>query len=168
LNITASLSDIRAEIDRREQLRDIRAEIARREQVRTEATRERRGGTAIIRAMAKLRAPRAQVETMLGDRIRTGKEIAAKIQVAETTAGYRDWLHLFAGWRNDTIAELNAAYEESDVALEFEEITATPEGSSPQVTFGYTKGAVATGIWKLEKMIERLQLALPGRDDRGV
>ena len=116
--------------------------------------------------MAKLCVPRAQVEKMLGDRIRTGKEIAAKIELAEVTAGYGDWLRLFAAWRNDTIAELNAAYEESDIALEFEDITAVPGGSSPQVIFGYTKGAAATGIWKLEKMIERLQRELPGSDER--
>ena len=114
--------------------------------------------------MAKLRVPRAQAEKMLGDRIRTGKEIAAKIEVAEVTAGYGDWLRLFVAWRNDTITELNVAYEENDIALDFEDITAIPEGSSPQVTFGYTKGAAATGIWKLEKMIERLPLALPGSD----
>lgn len=70
--------------------------------------------------MAKLRMPREQVENLLVERIRTGEDLAVKVEVAERTGGYRDWLHLFATWRNDTITQLKGAYEEKDIALEFE------------------------------------------------
>jgi hypothetical protein len=44
------------------------------------------------------------------------------VEVAERTWGYRDWLHRFATWRNDTITKLKAAYEGEDIALEFEAV----------------------------------------------
>ena len=119
----------------------------------------------IICAMAKLRVPREQVEKMLAERIRAGKDLAAKTEVTEKTGGYRDWLHLFATWRDHTIAELKAAYEGKDIALEFELMTDTTERSSPQFTFEYRKSAVSQGIWKLEGLIERLQLTLPDSQD---
>jgi len=74
----------------------------------------------IICAMTKLRMPRERVEKMLVERIRAGNDISANVEVAETTGGYRDWLHLFATWRNGTSAELKAAYEGNDISREFE------------------------------------------------
>ena len=120
---------------------------------------------SIINAMAKLRVPREQVERVLGERIRAGEDIAAKVEVAEKTWGHRDWLHLFATWRNDTISELKAVYEGKDIALEFEAVTDSTERSSPQFTFEYRKTAVRSGIQKLESLIERLPLALPESQD---
>jgi uncharacterized protein (TIGR02391 family) len=115
--------------------------------------------------MAKLRVPRGQVEKMLGERIREGEDLAAKIEVATRTGAYRDWLHLFATWRDDTIAELKAAYEGKDIAQEFGSITDTTERSSPQFTFEYRQQAVRWGTQKLETLIERLKLALPESQD---
>jgi uncharacterized protein (TIGR02391 family) len=115
--------------------------------------------------MPKLRMPREQVEKMLVERIRAGKDIAAKVEVAETTGGHRDWLHLFATWRNDTSAELKAAYEGNDISREFETFTETAERSSPRFTFDYRKTAVVSGVRWLEGLIERLTLALPESED---
>jgi uncharacterized protein (TIGR02391 family) len=115
--------------------------------------------------MAKLRVPREQVEKVLGERIRAGKEVDAKAEVADKTGGYLDWLHLFATWRTNTIAALKAAYEGNDIAGEFEAVTETVERSSPRFTFDYRKSAVRWGIQKLEGLIERLQLALPESQD---
>ena len=85
--------------------------------------------------MAKLRVPREQAESVLSKRIRAGEDLAAKIEVAERTGGYRDWLHLFATWRNDTITELKAAYGGRDIVLEFEAVTERTKRSSPRFTF---------------------------------
>lgn len=115
--------------------------------------------------MAKLRMPRERVEKVLAECIRAGKAVAAKAEVAERAVGYRDWLHLFANWRNETIAELKAAYKGHEIAREFEAVTEMVERSSPQFTFEYGKSAVQLGIWKLENLIELLPLALPDSPD---
>ncbi len=119
----------------------------------------------IIRAMAKLRMQRERVEKVLAECIREGEDVAAKAEVAEKTGGYRDWLHLFATWRKDTITDLKAAYEGSEIAREFEAVTETMDRSSPQFTFEYRKSAISFGIHKLGSLIERLQLALPESED---
>ena len=116
-------------------------------------------------SMAKLRVPREQVEKMLGERVRVGEDLAAKAELAESTGGYKDWLHLLEVWRNDTITELKAAYEGKDIAFEFEVVTGITEHSSPQSTFEYNKVKVRYGIMKLNGLIERLPLALPEAQD---
>lgn len=115
--------------------------------------------------MAKLRMPSERVETMLANRIRAGKDVAAKAEVAERTGGYRDWLHLFADWRNNTITELNAAYKGNEIAQEFEILTETTERSSSRSTFEYRKTAIGSGIRQLESLVERLELVLPDSQD---
>jgi uncharacterized protein (TIGR02391 family) len=115
--------------------------------------------------MAKLRMPSGRVETMLANRIRTGKDVGAKAEVAERTGGYRDWLHLFADWRNNTITELNAAYKGNEIAREFEILTETTERSSPRSTFEYRQMAIGSGIRQLEGLVERLELVLPDPQD---
>jgi hypothetical protein len=96
--------------------------------------------------MAKLRVSREQAEKVLVERIRAGEVIAAKTEVAKKTGGYRDWLLLFATWRDGTIAELKAAYEGKDIAQEFDFATDTAEHSSPQFTFQYREPALRGGI----------------------
>jgi uncharacterized protein (TIGR02391 family) len=115
--------------------------------------------------MAKLRMPRERVEKMLAERIRAGKDLDAKIKLAEKTGAYRDWLHVLEVWRNDTITELRGAYEGKDIAFEFEAVTGTAEHSSPEITFEYSKSKVRYGIMQLDGLIERLQLALPESED---
>jgi uncharacterized protein (TIGR02391 family) len=115
--------------------------------------------------MAKLRVPREQVEKVLVERIRAGEDVAAKVELAERTGGYSDWLHLFETWRNDTITQLKAAYEGTAIAQEFEFTTERTERSSPSYTFENRKTAVRSGIRQIESLIERLPLALPGSQD---
>jgi uncharacterized protein (TIGR02391 family) len=115
--------------------------------------------------MAKLRMPRERVEKMLVERIRVGNDLAAKVRIAEETGGYRDWLHLREVWRNDTIAELKAAYEGKDIAFEFAAVTEIFEHSSLQFTFETAKRRFDYGITQLERLIERLALALPESED---
>jgi hypothetical protein len=52
--------------------------------------------------MAKLLRPREEVKKAISGRIEAGNELAAKADVAERTAGYRDWLILFETWRGET------------------------------------------------------------------
>jgi uncharacterized protein (TIGR02391 family) len=118
-----------------------------------------------LAAMAKLRMARERVEKMIAERVRAGKDLEKKAEVAKRTGGYRDWLQLFATWREGTIAELKAAYEGNDIAKEFGFVTDTTERSSPQSTFEYRETTVRYGIQKLESLIERLELALPESQD---
>jgi len=123
------------------------------------------GPPAYHLSMTKLLVPLEQVEKVLVERIRAGKELAAKAEVAKRTGGYRDWLHLFETWRDDTIAELKAAYEGKDIARDFGFVTDTSERSSPQFTFEARQGALRWGIQQLETLIERLELAVPESQD---
>jgi uncharacterized protein (TIGR02391 family) len=115
--------------------------------------------------MATLRMPVQRAERMLAERIRAGQDIAAKMKVAENTGGYRDWLHLFAAWRNASIAELKTIYEGQHTAMEFEVVTETSERSSSSSTFEYRKRAIRDGIQTLENLRDRLSLALPEAED---
>jgi uncharacterized protein (TIGR02391 family) len=115
--------------------------------------------------MAKLQMPREQVKEMLVERIRAGEDVNAKAEVAEKNWRHRDWLDLFAKWRNDTIKVLKNAYEGRDIALEFEAVTETTERSTAQYTFEYRRPATQDGIRKLESLVEGLSLALSQSPD---
>ena len=69
--------------------------------------------------MAKLLKPREEVKKAIAARIRAGKELTAKADVAERTTGYRDWLFLFATWREETLAMLDTLYHGKDIGQEF-------------------------------------------------
>jgi hypothetical protein len=68
--------------------------------------------------MAKLLKPRQEVKKAIAARIRAGNDLTVKAEIAERTAGYRDWLSLFATWREETIAVLDTLYEEKDIGRE--------------------------------------------------
>jgi len=68
--------------------------------------------------MVKVRKPREEIRKAIAVRIRAGKDLAAKVDIAERTAGYRDWLALFAAWREDTIAVLDTLYKGKDIGRE--------------------------------------------------
>jgi uncharacterized protein (TIGR02391 family) len=108
--------------------------------------------------MAELKMPREEVEKVLGGRIRAGQDVDAKAEVAHATRGYKDWLHLFATWRNATLRALQAVYGGNDIAQEFADATETMEHPSPQTTFEVRKSAVRRGIQQLEDLIRRLEL----------
>jgi diguanylate cyclase (GGDEF)-like protein len=117
-------------------------------------------------SVVTLRVERGQTRRVLGERLRIGRDIAAKAQVANNFGGHRDWLSLFRAWRDETIAELKAAYEGTQIAIEFEVMTETREHSYARLTFEeVNKAALPQGIQTLENLIERLQLTLPDSQD---
>ena len=46
--------------------------------------------------MAKVLKPRGEVKKAITARIRAGKDLTAKAEIAESTGGYEDWLVIFA------------------------------------------------------------------------
>ncbi len=72
---------------------------------------------------------------------------------------------LFAQWREATAAELTALYEERETAREFTAVTGTADHSSPQFTFPHRKRALETGLFWLERLIDRLELAIVESSD---
>jgi uncharacterized protein (TIGR02391 family) len=110
--------------------------------------------------MAKLLKPREEVKKAIAARIRAGKDLTAKAEIAESTGGYEDWLFIFAKWREETAAELTTLYEERDIGRDFIAVTGTGEYSSPRYTFPYRQRALGTGLFWLESLIERLPLAV--------
>jgi uncharacterized protein (TIGR02391 family) len=115
--------------------------------------------------MAKLSKPLEEVKKAIAARIRAGNDVVAKADIAEKTAGYRDWLLLFSTWREETIAVLDTLYEGKDIGREFGFATETSERSSPIYTFPYRKTALQYGIDKLQSLIERLELAVGKSSD---
>ena len=51
--------------------------------------------------MAKLLKPRQEVKKAIAARIRAGNDLTVKAEIAERTAGYRDWLSLCNMARRD-------------------------------------------------------------------
>lgn len=115
--------------------------------------------------MAKLLKAREEVKKAIDARIRGGKELTAKAEIAESTGGYKDWLFIFAKWREETIAVLDTLYKGKDIGREFGYVTETSERSSPSYTFPYRKIALQYGIDKLQSLIDRLELAVGGSPD---
>jgi uncharacterized protein (TIGR02391 family) len=111
--------------------------------------------------MATLRVPRAQVEKMLDECIRTGQELTENARLAERTGGYRDWLDLFGHWRLKSLTALKAAYEGQEDANGFDFMTAVTERSASQRTFEDTKAKLNFGLLMLGQLVERLPLTLP-------
>lgn len=114
--------------------------------------------------MAKLLVPREQVKKMLAERIRAGEEVDAKSEIAAEHWRHRDWLDLFAKWR-DTIKALKNAYAGRDIAFEFEAVTERTERSTAQYTFENRRPATRDGNRKLESLVEGLSLALSQSPD---
>jgi uncharacterized protein (TIGR02391 family) len=110
--------------------------------------------------MAKLLKPRGEVKKAIAARIRAGKDLAAKAEIAESTGGYEDWLFILAEWRETTAADLTTLYEERDIGREFTAVTETAEHSSPRFTFPHSKRALETGLFWLDQLIGRLELVV--------
>ena len=110
--------------------------------------------------MPTLLVSREQAEVVIAAQIQSGNQLNAQADVAERTGGYRDWLSLFAKWRGETIAELDAVYVEKDIGREFGWTTETPERSSPSYTFPHRRRALRDGIDRLKSLVERLELAI--------
>lgn len=110
--------------------------------------------------MAKLSRPREEVEQVIAGRIQAGNDLVGKSKIAERTAGYEDWLAIFEQWREDTAAVLTTVYERRDIARDFTAVTSTADHSSARFTFPHAKRALETGIFWLDRLIERLELAV--------
>src|SRR5680860_1875250 len=115
--------------------------------------------------MAKLLKPREEVKKAIAACIRAGNDLTAKAEIAESTGGYKDWLFIFAKWREETAAELTKLYEEGDIGRGFTAVTGTGEYSSPRFAFPYRKSALETGLSWLYRLIERLALAVGESSD---
>jgi uncharacterized protein (TIGR02391 family) len=109
--------------------------------------------------MAKLLKPREEVKKAITARIRAGNDLTAKTEIAKSTGGYEDWLVIFAKWRDETATQLTALYEE-DIGREFTAVTETGEYSSPRFTFPHRKRALELGLFWLDRLIGRLELAV--------
>lgn len=111
--------------------------------------------------MAKLSKPRKEVKRAIDARIRVGKVLnTTQAEIAESHGGYKDWLGLFAEWREETAAELTALYEERDIGREFTAFTQIGDHSSPRFTFPYAKRSLEQGLWWLDNRIGMLALAV--------
>jgi len=110
--------------------------------------------------MPTLKTSRQQAAGVLAARIESGSELAGQAELAERTGGYRDWLSLFATWRDKTISELEGLYVERDIGQQFGWTTVTSERSSPLYTFPYKKTALDYGIDNLKTLADRLELAV--------
>lgn len=112
------------------------------------------------KSMAKLLKPRGEAKKAIAAHIRAGKDLTVKADIAESTGGYEDWLFIFARWREEAATELTRLYEERDIAREFTAITETGEHSSPRFTFPHRKNALESGLFWLDRLIGRLELAV--------
>ncbi len=110
--------------------------------------------------MVTLLKPPEEVRKTIATRIRAGKNLIAKAEIAESTGGYEDWLFIFAKWRKETIAVLDTLYEEKDIERDFTAFTRTGEYSSPMHTFPHRKRALERGLSLLDDLIGRLELAV--------
>jgi uncharacterized protein (TIGR02391 family) len=115
--------------------------------------------------MARLLKPREEVKQALAARIRAGKDLIAKADIGESTGGYEDWLFILAKWREHTAAELTTLYKEGDIGQEFTAVTMSGEYSSPRFTFPYRKRALDLGLFWLDRLIGRLELAVAESPD---
>ena len=110
--------------------------------------------------MAKLLKPREEVKKAIAARIRAGKDLTAKAEVAESTGGYRDWLFIFAKWREETAAELDTLYEERDIGREFTAMSRRRESTHPRASLFHTGKEHSIGLFLADPLIGRLELAV--------
>ena len=115
--------------------------------------------------MAKLLKPRGEVKKAITARIRAGKDLIAKAEIAESTGGYEDWLFIFAKWREETAAELTTLYEERDIGWQLTAVTETGDHSTPRFTFPHRKRALESGLFWLDQLLGRLELAVEQSPD---
>lgn len=118
--------------------------------------------------MAKLSKSREEVKKAIAACIRAGKKLTEKVEIAESSGGYKDWLYLFAKWHEETAAELTKLYEEGDIGREFTAITETSEYLSPRYTFPYRKRALESGLFWLDRLVRRLPLTVGESSDATV
>jgi uncharacterized protein (TIGR02391 family) len=112
------------------------------------------------RKMAKLQRPREEARRVITARITSGYDLMTKTEIAEKTWGHSDWLHLLKEWREDTVKDLSGLYEGGDESREFAMMATPTEHSSPRYTFPHAKRALEYGLYVLQNLAERLELAI--------
>ena len=115
--------------------------------------------------MATLSKPREEVRKAIAARVEAGKDLLAKSELADRTGGYEDWLHLLAKWREATGTALAELYVEREIGREFTAVTGTAEHPAPRFTFPHGKRALETGLFWLDQLIGRLELAVAESPD---
>lgn len=112
--------------------------------------------------MAKLLRPREEVRKAIDARIRVGKDLVDKSDVAEGTGGYEDWLFLFENWRTQTASSLTELHDDREIARELTAITQSADHSSARFNFPHRKRALELGLFWLDRLIGRLEVAVGG------
>jgi uncharacterized protein (TIGR02391 family) len=115
--------------------------------------------------MATLLVPRQEVRQALEACIRAGKGLTAKAERAEATGGHGDWLELVAKWRDETEAQLNRFYEDSEVGRVFASLSETTKGPTPALAFPVAKTYHGFAVSHLQSLIDRLELAVEPLQD---
>jgi uncharacterized protein (TIGR02391 family) len=110
--------------------------------------------------MVKLSKPREVVGKAIAERIDVGKDLIGKSDIAENSGGYEDWIVLLHAWRKETAAELETLYEKRQISREFTAITEWADHSSPRFTFPHAKRSLELGLFWLDRLVERLELAI--------
>jgi uncharacterized protein (TIGR02391 family) len=107
----------------------------------------------------KLAKPREQVRKAITDRVQAGRDLVRKSAIAERSGGYEDWLSIFETWREETAEVIATLYDEREVSREFTAITRQVEHSSPMFTFPHAQRKLDLGLFWLDGLIDRLELA---------
>jgi hypothetical protein len=103
---------------------------------------------------------RDQVRTVLVDCTETGEELLTHADIVEKAGGHRDWLDLFARWKDDTLTKLRSVYVGDEIPFEFDAVTMSGEHSTPYFTFPYRRSALERGLRVLCDLEERLPMAI--------
>jgi uncharacterized protein (TIGR02391 family) len=117
------------------------------------------------KAVPKLMKPRIEVKAAIGARIGAAKDLLEKTDLAESSGGYEDWLFGFEDWRGTTSSVLSTLYDTRDIAREFTASTQRGDHGSPRFNFPHGKRALELGIFVLERLIDRVDLAISETPD---
>lgn len=105
-------------------------------------------------------AARGSEDRSIAARIQAANHLADKTDLAESTGGYEDWLFVFDEWRTKTASVLTTLYDKKDISREFNAVTQTGDHGSARFNFPHKKRALETGLFWLDQLIERVELAV--------
>jgi uncharacterized protein (TIGR02391 family) len=115
--------------------------------------------------MAKLLASRREVRQALHLCIQAGNALTSKADRAEATGGHGAWLELVAAWRDETTAQLNRLYEDSEVGRVFASLSKTSKYPTAAMTFPYAKMYHELAVTHLQSLSDQLPLAVEPTQD---
>lgn len=82
-----------------------------------------------------------------------------------TGTGYEDWLVVFDEWRTKTASVLAKPYDTKDISREFNAVTQKEDHGSARSNIPHRKVALETGLRWLDRLIERVELAVSETPD---